>query len=436
MKNSKQLAIKLIALSLMTSTYLHATNGDTLIAVGAKARGMGGTGIAISHGAESTLINPALITSIENHEISFGGTVFMPDISASMGQAPYYDSDANINVIPSVSIATKINENWFIGIGMWGTAGMGVDYRNAHTDQRDSGNMHMVTNLQLMQFGVPIAYKYSGFSVALTPLLQYGALDINYNDFAGNSVGAGISQDLNFGYSVGATYDFAELGVKGLTVGAVYKSKIDMDYSDQLSVATQPFVDVGIFPSVMGNSLEQPAEIGLGIAYTIGEHSFAFDYRNVQWSSAKGYQDFGWDDQDVYAVGYEYIRSNWALRVGYNHASHPIVEAPSGPQVISPGNYAQAGGNALNLFNVLGFPATAEDHYTIGGTYVISDALAIDLAYVYAPETSTTMNTIVGLNPATGDMYTGPSTVNHTESSFTFQLTYKFYSLCDTCHLI
>ncbi len=426
MKNTKQFAVRVIALSFLTSAYLQATNGDTLIAVGAKARGMGGTGIAISHGAESTLVNPALITSIKNNEISFGGTIFMPDISASMGQAPYYDSDANINVIPSVSIASRINENWLIGIGMWGTAGMGVDYRTAHTDQRDSGNMHMVTNLQLMQFGVPVAYKNSGFSIALTPLLQYGALDMNYNDFAGNSVGAGVSQDLNFGYSVGATYDFYDIGVEGLIVGAVYKSKIEMDYSDQLSVATQPFVDFGIFPGVMNNILEQPAEIGVGIAYVMGAHSFAFDYRNVQWSSAQGYQDFGWEDQDVYAVGYEYIQNNWAFRLGYNHASQPIAEAPSGPQVIAPGNYAQAGGNALNLMNILGFPATAEDHYTIGGTYVLTDALAFDLAYVYAPKTTTTMNSIVGLNPMTGEMFTGPSTVEHTESSFTFQLSYKF----------
>ena len=426
MQKGKQIAVKVIVLSLLTSTLLQATNGDTLIAVGAKARGMGGTGIAISHGAESTLVNPALITSIENSEISFGGTVFMPDISASMGQAPLYDSDADINVIPAVSIANRINENWFIGIGMWGTAGMGVDYRNAHTDQRDSGNMHMVTNLQLMQFGIPIAYRNSGFSVAVTPLLQYGALDMNYNDFMGNSVGAGISQDLTFGYSVGATYDFADIGAEGLTLGAVYKSKIKMDYSDQLSVATKPFVDFGIFPGVMGNILEQPAEIGVGIAYVMGGHSFAFDYRKVQWSDAKGYMDFGWEDQDVYAVGYQYAQDNWALRLGYNHASHPITEAPSGPQVIAPGDYAQAGGNALNLMNLLGFPATAEDHYTLGGTYAINDTVALDLAYVYAPKTTTTMNTIVGVDPATGSMFTGPSTVEHTESSFTFQLTYKF----------
>jgi len=425
MRNNKLLKSG-ITLSILTSSMLYATNGDTLIAVGAKARGMGGTGIAISHGAESTLTNPALITSVDSSEISFGGTVFMPDISASMGQAPYYDSDADINVIPSVSIVSKINENWFIGIGMWGTAGMGVDYRNAHLDARDSGNMHMVTNLQLMQFGVPIAYKASGFSIAFTPILQYGALDINYNDFAGNSTGAGVSQDLAFGYSLGATYDFKDAGVDGLTLGLVYKSAIDMDYSNQLSVATKPFADFGIFPGVMADNLQQPAEIGVGIAYVTGAHSFAFDYRNVQWSDAKGYQDFGWIDQDVYAVGYQYAMDSWALRLGYNHASHPVGEAPSGPQVISAGNYAQAGGNAMNLFNLLGFPATAEDHYTIGGTYELANGIDLDLAYVYAPKTTTTMNTIVGLNPQTGDLYTGPSTVEHTESSFTFQLTYAF----------
>jgi len=414
MKNSRLIKAG-ITLSVLTSSMLYATNGDTLIAVGAKARGMGGTGIAISHGAESTLTNPALITSVESSEISFGGTVFMPDISASMGQAPYYDSDANINVIPSVSIVSKINENWFVGIGMWGTAGMGVDYRNAHQDARDSGNMHMVTNLQLMQFGIPIAYSNSGLSIAVTPILQYGALDINYLMPTPNgmlNVGSGVSQDLAFGYSVGATYDFSEVGAEGLTIGAVYKSKIDMDYSDQLSNATQPFVDFGIFPAAMGNHLEQPAEIGVGIAYTMGAHRFAFDYKNIQWSKAKGYQDFGWEDQDVYAAGYEYSQDNWALRLGYNHASHPIPEMPA----MVPSNPYPVAGGATNLFNILGFPATAEDHYTIGGTYAFNEKMSLDLAYVYAPKTTTTMNTGIF----------GPATVEHTENSLSFQLTFKF----------
>jgi len=415
-----------IVLSLVTSTLLHATNGDTLIAVGTKARGMGGAGIAVSHCAESTLHNPALITCTEGTSISFGGTIFMPDISAQMGAASLHDSDADMNVIPEVSISHKLNDNWYLGIGMWGTAGMGTDYRNATQTPMDSGNMHMVTNLQLMQFGVSLAYKTGGLGVAVTPVLQYGSLDINYIGFDGSNVGDGVAQDLNFGLNLGAYYDFTDNGIKGLTLGAVYKSKIDMDYSNQLSNATQPFVDFGIFPGAMGNNLEQPAEVGIGLGYKINQHTFAVDYKQIQWSDAKGYKDFGWEDQDVFAFGYQYAQDNWVFRAGYNHASHPITEAPSGPQFIAPGDYAQAGGNALNLFNLLGFPATAEDHYTIGGSYSFTDSFAIDLAYVYAPETETTMNTIVGINPMTGDMYTGPSTVYHTENSFSLQLSYKF----------
>jgi long-chain fatty acid transport protein len=378
-----------ITLSILTSTLLHATNGDHLIAVGTKARGMGGVGIAMSHGAETTLNNPAMITSVLGTEISFGGTLFMPDISAaSYPGAPVFESDADINVIPEVSIAHKINDNWYIGVGMWGTAGMGVDYRDANVPM-DMNNMNMVTNLQLMQFGVPIAYKMNGLSLAVTPILQYGSLDINYKDQSGDTVGDGVAQDLAFGYSLGLAYDFSN----GLTLGAVYKSAIEMDYSNQLSVATAP---MGI---TMDDKLEQPAEIGVGIAYKMNQHTFAFDYKQIKWSDAKGYDAFGWEDQDVYAFGYEYAENNWAVRAGFNYAENPIAS-------VDP---------RISTFNILGFPATAEQHYTVGGSYGFTDSFSLDLAYVYAPETETTL---VGI--------AGPATVYHTENSLSFQLTYKF----------
>jgi len=415
---------KTILLSVMTSTLLLATNGDNLIGVGTKSRGMGGAGIAVSHCAESTLQNPALITCTKGTSISFGGTVFMPDISTQMGAAASHDSQADMNIIPGVAISHKLNENWYLGIGMWGTAGMGVDYRDAkQVPGQDSGNMHMVSNLQLMQFGASVAYSADNFGVAVTPVIQYGALDINYQGFDGSNVGDGVAQDLAFGVNLGGYYDLSN----GVTLGAVYKSKIDMEYKNQLSRATQPFVDFGIFPGAMDDHLEQPAEIGVGIGYDLDKHTFAFDYKQIKWSDAKGYKDFGWEDQDVYAVGYQYTEDKWRFRAGYNHAKHPIAEAQSGPAVIAAGNYAQAGGNALNLFNLLGFPATAEDHYTLGGGYEFSDNFYVDMAYVYAPKTSTTMKTIVGLNPQTGDMYTGDTTIDHAESSLSFQLSYRFF---------
>lgn len=406
-----------ITLSLLTSTLLQATNGDHLIAVGAKARGMGGAGIAISHGAESSLANPALITSVESTEISFGGTVFMPDISTQLNETPAppgmglppqnkMTSDADLNMIPEVSLAMKINENVYVGIGMWGTAGMGTDYSQGASiedtlSQGQFNNFDMVTNLQLMQFAVPLAYKTNGFSVAIAPILQYGNLDINFklpsrtNPGAIDNIGAGLAQDFGFGYSLGATYDFSN----GLTIGAVYKSSIKMTYDGAIEHAARHF---GL---IMSDTLEQPAEAGVGIAYVMGQHTFAFDYKKIKWSDAEGYAEVEWEDQDVFALGYQYSQDNWALRAGYNHASSAVVETQN---------------PSINMFNLLGFPATSEDHYTVGGTYAFNEQFSVDLAYVYSPESTMTYDVSqlrMGLDSLTTD---------HREDSLSFQLTYNF----------
>ncbi len=418
-----------IALSLVTSTMLHATNGDTLIAVGAKARGMGGTGIAVSHGAESTISNPAMISTVEGTEISFGGTIFMPTIKTTINPAggafpsQPLTSDADMNMIPEVSIAHKINENWYIGIGMWGTAGMGTDYSKAEmsfspTSYPKFGNLNMVTNLQLMQFAVPVAYKTGGFTIAAAPVLQYGNLDINYklpNSQTGSidNVGAGLAQDFGFGWTAGLSYDFSN----GLVIGAVYKSSIEMTYINQLSSATAPFVAMGAFPAPMADTLEQPAEIGAGISYTFGGHTLAFDYKKIKWASATGYQDFQWEDQNVYAVGYQYTQDNWAIRLGYNYGSSAVVEQTGAttPQGIG----AQS---AINFFNLLGFPATQEQHVTLGGTYEFSQTFSVDLAYVYGTNNEQTY----GIPAFTQSFGTDSITTEHKESSLSFQLTYRF----------
>jgi long-chain fatty acid transport protein len=424
MKKTIKLAV--VAALALGATSAFATNGSALIGMGAKARGMAGTGIGVAHGAESALVNPALITSIKkDHEISFGGTLFMPNVKAGMVGAGEAESAADMNVIPEVSIAGKVTDNFYAGIGIWGTAGMGTDYRDAN--KALNGTMNMVTNLQLMQFGVPLAYKMNNFSVAVTPILQYGALDINYDadqNLSNGTTGAGIAQDLAFGYNIGLAYEVA-----GLTVGAVYKSEIEMDYKGQLSSATQPFVDMGIFPAAMSDKLSTPAEIGVGASYNIGGSTIAIDYKKIKWSDASGYKDFKWDDQNVIAIGYEYAAKNWALRAGYNHASNPIkdagartfAQAVAANGGMGPGMYQYFGGNALNTFNLLGFPAIVESHYAIGGTYNISDMTSIDLAFTYAPETEQTLMT---MPDGLGNDHS--TTVKHSQTGVSAQVNFAF----------
>ena len=399
----KTIKLALAAAMAMSSTAAFATNGDILIGIGAKARGMGGVGIGVTHGAESTLENPAMITSVKGTEIAFGGTIFMPDVETDLG-AGYSESDADMNVIPSISIATELGNGFYTGVGMWGTAGMGVDHRG------NDAAMNMVTMLQLMQFGVPLAYKTEGFSVAVTPLLQYGALDIDYDATSAFGPtafsGAGTAQDLVFGYNFGIAYDFSQLGVDGLTLGAVYKSAIEMDYKDVLPSAGAPFIPFGVSP--FSSELEQPAEVGVGVSYVIGEHTVALDLREIQYEDTVGYGDFGWENQTVIAVGYQYDTGAWAARAGYNYAENPIQEHDGSTQP----------GAVMNMFNLLGFPGIVESHFTLGGTYEVSKQTSFDLALGYAPEVEASYSMAgVGF---------GNVTTKHSQTSVSVGLNYNF----------
>lgn len=400
--------IKLAAATalLLSATSAFATNGDTMIGVGAKAVGMGGVGIGMSHGAESAISNPAMIANVAKTELSFGGTVFMPNVKTDLvtagGSDGYLKSDADLSIIPTVAVASKATENFYWGVGMYGVAGMGTDYSDRSGGM--TNNMKMKTNLQLMQFVVPLAFKINGFSIGVAPILQYGSLDINYVDGLGNdSKTQGVSQDFGAGYTAGIGYEIA-----GVKLGASYKSAIDMVYSGQISEASKQFNIKG--GAGFGDHLEQPAEMGAGVSYSISGHTVAFDYKKIKWSDAKGYKNFKWEDQNVYMLGYQYAQNSWAVRAGYNYAKSPIKKLNGA---------ASYDNSAINMFNLLGFPAIVEKHYTAGGSYAFNDTISLDLALVYSPTKKVTAD--ISSMPGMSEIST-----KHSQKAATLQLNFNF----------
>jgi long-chain fatty acid transport protein len=396
----------------LSGTSAFAINGDLLIGVGAKSRGMGGLGIAKSHGAESGLVNPAMLTGISDTEISITSTFFMPVAYYDGGAGEEY-STSDMTLIPELSLATKIDDNFYLGFGIWVTGGLGADYSKSGTVANGgNGTMQMLTKLGLVKFGVPLAYKTDGLSVGVTPILQYGVLDIHFNNGV-NSVGDGEGKDIGFGYNFGLSYDLAYVGLENVLVGAVYKSSIKMNYNGQISAATEAFST--LLGGAMSDSLEQPAEIGVGVSYKfLNKHTIAFDYKHIQWEDAEGYSDFGWKNQNIYIFGYEYAEDTWALRAGYNYAKSPLREQDG----------SKPAGATLNMFNLLGFPVNIESHYTVGGTYYFNDKISVDAAFVYADEQSNTYDTsyLYANSLSAADEVS----VRHSQMSLSLQLNYNF----------
>lgn len=413
MRRTIKLAV--VAALALGATSAFATNGSAMIGMGAKTRGMGGVGIGVGHGAESALSNPALITTIKsNNEISFGGTLFMPDVKTANGLnmgpgmdlSTSMDSDADFFVIPSVSVASKVSDNFYAGIGMWGTGGLGVDYR----DDSVGGMMNMVTALQNMQFGVPLVYTANKFSVGVTPIIQYTSLDINYQNpldsFA--TVGSGVADDVSIGYNIGVAYE-----MNNITMGAVYKSEIESDIKDVLSNAVEAMgVDYD------NSKISAPAEMGIGLSYKMGGNTFAIDYKLILWEDAETYKDFGWEDQNVIALGYEYAQDKWAVRAGYQYAKGAVQDNTGKNLKLDTDFYDNTGyaPNLTNTFNLLGFPGTQESHIALGGSYAFNDMISVDLAAVYGLENKENMKNFAGQDIET----------KHSETSFSFQLNYAF----------
>ncbi|MDG6779058.1 outer membrane protein transport protein [Thiomicrorhabdus sp. zzn3] len=375
-----------IATSAMISTPVLATNGDVLIGLGAQARALGGTGTAAFFGSENALTNPALLGKSQGTEFAIGGTIFKPNVKVSANtQTAVYSalgmgtdapvsqtSDNDTNIIPEVSLSTRINDNWTFGLGIFGSAGMGVDYRD--TDELFNG----YSNLQIMKFAPSLAYNDGNFGIGFAPVIQYGALDINFYadtdfDMSAENIGNGMSTDLGYGYNLGAYFDIT----KELTVAAAYQSAVSMKYKDQISVAANAF---GL---TMSDKLEQPAEIKIGAAYSTGNWMFTADAKQIRWSEAEGYKDFNWEDQNVFGIGAKYTGNGYWVGAGYNVGSDPIDK-------INDGSFD---GQAVDMFNNHFFPGVVDRHFTLGGGYKITQNMALDAAVVYAPEVKKTVDT-------------------------------------------
>lgn len=362
------------------SSQAMATYGDNLIGFGPQSRAMGGTGIAMSMGAESALKNPALIHTDNKFSFIFAGSYFMPDVETGITGINSYTSEADKFVIPSIGFTYKIDEQWTFGLGAYGTSGMGVDFSN--TDP-SAGLARMKTSFSSMKFTPTVAYQVNdNLSVGFGMAIMYGSLGIAYDRAPNTNVGlegAGSSDDLGTGFDIGVAYSFGDV-----TVGANYQSKITLEYDRQLSDAA---LDFGANMHISSDKLAQPAEYGVGIAWQNDALLLTADYKFVDWEDAAGYADFGWDNQNVVAVGAQYTMSNTKFRVGYLYASNPM-----GANAIGNDTQDMTMRGALNTFNLVGFPATAEAHITAGICHDFSEEFSLDVAFTYAPEVKTTTN--------------------------------------------
>ena len=237
---------------------------------------------------------------------------------------------------------------------------------------------------------------------SVLPGMQAAFIDIGYEKnaflYVGDAVNqSGMSEDFGFGFQFGLGYHVNE----NITVGAYYQSEVETEYENVFDGLPGNPTD-GVYETL---ALSQPAEYGVGIAFKNGDLTVTADYRKILWSEADGYDNFGWDDQDIFALGVAYTMGDLTLRAGYNYGESPLKDIGS----VAP---TTAAIQQNIMFNMLGFPAFSDSHITLGFGYQISEKMGLDVAYVYAPDV--TITSPMGLE------------ASNEQNSLTFAISYKF----------
>jgi len=388
------LVIMAVAILALEGTVL-ATNGDNMIGVSPASRGMGGTGVGMPVGPTDTIFrNPAWLGYYDGFQMSFGGILFMPDVKARiqnpMGDSGWQTSEADTFGVPEIGLIKRLNDRFVFGLGMFGVSGMGVDYRNNPNLQSAMGrNLNMHTNLQFMRFIPGISYQFDdSLSVGGAVHLAYGSLDMGAVMCADASnpntcwnASGGQSQD----FGIGAQFGIAYRVNKFIFAGITYQSPLAMTY--------EKIFDTNGDGRYEDMKLTQPQEVAVGVGIMpLQNLKLTTDLRWINWADAKGYKDFQWEDQWVIAIGGEFRPvPRLALRAGWNYAKTPIrgkddlqgypVSENNIPDFDSP-----FGDFNIAFFNLVGFPAIAEHHMTLGVGYDLTESMGIDLAYKHAFE--------------------------------------------------
>jgi long-chain fatty acid transport protein len=408
----------LIAGSLL-SPLAYATNGDEMMAVGSQSTALGGTGVAHFMGADSVWANPAMLGKAKGAEVTGGVNLFKPKVTnTGLANNGAGNSTADTSYIPDVSYARRINDSLTYGVAMAGIAGMGVDYTGASPTL---GLVSAKSELSILRVIVDVAYNQDNYGLGFAPIFQSGSLMLSYNNGnPGGNINPGQSKDSStgFGFALGGYYN----ATPAVTVAAAYQSKIAAKYGTQISAAGAGFGLVAGSPlgAPFGDDLDQPAQMKVGVSFAAAESfTLTADYKVIQWSSAAGYKDFAWKDQNILAIGAKYAANGYWLGLGYNNANDPIGTLPASSTATS--EYRNA---AINMFNNMFFPAIVTNSYTFGGGFDISNALAIEGAVVITPEVKKTVD-INALNaPAPGAAPT--NTTTHSQRAYEVSLRYKF----------
>jgi long-chain fatty acid transport protein len=409
--------------ALLATAPAWATNGMNMEGYGPVSTGMGGASQAMDHGAAAMAQNPAtLALGGQGARLDVAIGVLGPDVTSRMDPFPSAKSGGTSYVMPAIGYVRRSGDLTY-GFGLFAQGGMGTEYAANSFLAAGSGEP-VRSELGVGRVMLPLAWNVTpDFAVGATLDFMWAGLDLRMASAASQLGGlvTGGSGNLAMGLQQmlptlpagsWARLDFSDgsdftgkakstgwagkLGMvwrasPALTLGASYQLKSSLgDMKTNGGGASMTIQGVGVIPGQMTVvDFQWPSMTAVGAAWQATPTVLlAADLKRIGWKSVM--KDFrmrfdsvaapfdgsvsfalpqNWKDQTVTSLGIAWQTTpTLTLRAGINLASNPIPDATVNPL----------------------FPATVEDHYTLGLGWRFSPASEVNASLTLAPSVAVT----------------------------------------------
>ncbi len=441
MKQVVNKSLLAIAVSgLLASPAVNATNGYFGHGYSTKEKGLAGAGTAFSQDAMAAATNPAGMAFVGSR-LDIGAAFFSPSprsytltgnpvapggsaVPGGDDNAPFgsfvnaapdtkYESDNDFFLIPHFAYNHELNSDSTVGVSVYGNGGMNTNYPASATPLGagtfGAGNAGI--NLEQLFMNISFAKKLNskhafggslivaGQRFSAQGLENFAPLSTDPANLSGNRH--------SYSYGAGVKLGYQGEVSKGIRVGAAYQSKISMSSFNEYK---------GLFAE--GGDFDIPSTYNLGVSFDVGSSGvIVADVQRINYTDVAAVSNpvenavapppvgscnpgfpgnpfnpsppgigagclggangagFGWQDITVYKIGYQIDVSNvHTVRLGYSYTKQPIPDSQT-------------------LFNILA-PATITQHFTAGWTMKMGANQELNLAGLYAPNSS-----VKGQNP-------------------------------------
>ncbi|WP_290891408.1 outer membrane protein transport protein [Arenimonas sp.] len=408
-----------------------ATNGYFPHGYGLKAKGMGGTSLALAQDSLGGATNPAAMVWAGNRA-DLGLDAFAPKRDAERSGAGFatlngqVSSDKELFWVPEAGYNRLLSPSLSLGLTVYGNGGMNTTYPQGNFNcgagpaNMLCGSGTLGVDLSQLVVAPTLAWKPApDHSIGVALLLGYQRFKAEGLQAFDNAPGfppftGAPGSVTNNGYDsskgVGLRVGWMGRLLPALTVGAAYAPKMNMSRFDKYK---------GLFAG--NGDFDIPSHFGVGIAYQpVPAVTVALDAMRIKYSDVPAVHNpssnqaplgaangpgFGWQDIDIVKLGVAWQATPaLTLRAGYNRGDNPI-------------------GSADVSFNILA-PGVMKDHYTAGFTFNVSPTSEITGALMVAPRQTVTGSSFFNavLGPGAG----GNETIGMKQSSFGLAWGLKF----------